>query len=113
MTPALPPPGPAVASAPSCGQTLTLKAAPHLKAGTKTARTCIYPASRQKLVFVLKYAGHPAQTPRVLASTLALTGAPGQILSVTQLTYTMLRYFRSRCPFKISNAAPVIQTQSC
>ena len=73
MTAALPPP-PAVPRV-TCGQTLTLVARPHLKAGTKTTRTCIYPASRQKLIFVLKYVSHPSQTPRVLASTLALTGA--------------------------------------
>ena len=73
VTAALPPPAPAVPRV-TCGQTLTLKAAPHLKAGTKTTRTCIYPASRQKIIFVLKYASHPGQTPRALASTFALTG---------------------------------------
>ncbi len=80
MTATLPPP-PAVPRV-TCSQTLTLTAAPHLKAGTKTTRTCIYPASRQKLIFVLKYASHPSQTPRVLASTLALTGARPSTLSL-------------------------------
>ena len=69
-----PPPDYAVPKPPACGSTLTLRAAPHLAAGTKTSRTCIIPASRQKLVFVLKYLAHPTQTPRVIASTLKLAG---------------------------------------
>ena len=73
---------------------MTLLALPALRKGSKSKRTCIIPASKTQLVFMLKY-HKAAANPRVIVSSFVLTGArmfSAAYLPTANVTQTRLAF---------------------
>ena len=80
-----------------------LLARPQLSKGSKSKRTCIIPASKGRLVFLLKYHQHTA-VPQIVASSLQLTGTQLAIIFTLCLQHL---------PIPVADAACDKRHQAC